>query len=234
MSEIEFNKIFAAILIAGITFMLSGFIADKVFYKKKLETPAFPIAGVELDPNAAVEKKEELPEPVLELIASADVALGEKISRQCAACHSFDQGGPQKIGPNLWNVMNRPKGAVGDFAYSNALVETGGAWGYESMNKFLWRPDWYVKGTKMNYIGLKKPEQRAAMIAWLRTLSNSEFPLPTQPEIDAEKAELLPPPAEQTTQDASDSDEAIDPSVSEDDQKQGFLKPQQNQDNKDT
>lgn len=196
MSEIELNKIFAAILIAGITFMLSGFVADLLVHEQKLKEPAIPIAGVEREAGEEKEKKEELPEPVLGLIASADVSTGEKLSRQCAACHSFEKGGPNKIGPNLWNVLNAPKGSKEGFSYSSALMEKGGEWTYANLNKFLWRPDWYIDGTKMNYIGIKKPEKRAAMIAWLRTLAQTPEPLPTETEITAEKAELAPPEPE--------------------------------------
>ena len=194
MSEIELNKIFAAILIAGITFMLSGFVADLLIHEKKLKEPAVPIAGVEREDGEKKEEKEELPEPVLGLIASADTSTGEKLSRQCAACHSFEKGGPNKIGPNLWDVVNTLKGAKEGFSYSSALMEKGGKWTYANLNKFLWRPDWYIDGTKMNYIGIKKPEKRAAMIAWLRTLADNPAPLPTEEEIAAEKAELAPPP----------------------------------------
>ena len=196
MSEIEFNKIFAAILIAGITFMLSGFLAGKLVKEEKLENPAYPIDGVEIADAGSTVKKVELPEPVLGLIADADVKTGEQLSRQCAACHSFDKGGPNKIGPNLWNVVNQPKGAVDGYNYSSALMETAGKWDFVALNKFLWRPDWYIEGTKMNYIGIKKPERRAAMIAWLRTLAEAPAPLPSEDEIAAERAELSPPEPE--------------------------------------
>lgn len=195
MSEIEFNKIFASILVAGIIFMLSGFVAGLVFKEDKLKEQAYPIEGVGLETASTVEKI-ELPDPVLGLIADADVGLGEKISRQCAACHSFEQGGPNKIGPNLWNVVNADKGHITDYSYSSALMEKGGQWTYANLNKFLWRPDWYIDGTKMNYVGLSKPEHRAAIIAWMRTLADTPEPLPTEEEIAAEKAELSPPEPE--------------------------------------
>ena len=200
MSEIEFNKIFAAILIAGILFMLSGFIADLFVHEEKLDKAAYPIEGVELAGAGPAVQKVELPEPVLGLIAQANVEAGAKLSRQCAACHSFDKGGANKIGPNLWNVMNRAKGGVDGFGYSNALIEHGGDWDYVALNKFLWRPSWYINGTKMNYIGIKKPEKRAAMIAWLRTLSDNPVALPTDAEIAAEAADLTPPDEAATAQ----------------------------------
>lgn len=203
MSSFEFNKLFAAILVAGLTAMLSGFIADKLVHPKDLEKDAVAIdGGAVAGGGPKVEKKAE---PILHLIASADVARGEKLSKACAACHSFDNGGPNKVGPNLWNVMGGPKAHLSNFEYSSALASFGGAWGYIEMNQFLWKPKKYVPGTKMNYNGIKKPEDRAAMIAWLRTLSSNADPLPNAAEI-AEEIALLAPPVE----DASDVKDAGD------------------------
>lgn len=193
MSSFEFNKVFAAILVAGITAMLSGFIADRLVHPKDLKQDAVSIDGAAIASGGPkVEKKAE---PILHLIASADVARGEKLSKACASCHSFDNGGPNKVGPNLWGTFGSPKGAKGGFEYSSAMAGKGGSWGYLEMNQFLWKPKKYVAGTKMNYNGIKKPEDRAAMIAWLRTLGSSKG-LPSQAEIAAELAELAPPAVE--------------------------------------
>lgn len=190
MSSFEFNKIFAAILVAGITAMLSGFIANKLVHPHDLEKDA-----VEIDGGAVIgsgPKKAALPEPILHLIATADVARGQKLSKACAACHSFDNGGPNKVGPNLWGIVGAPKAHSDSFGYSSTMANFGGAWGYAELNKFLWKPKKYMPGTKMNYNGLKKPEDRAAMIAWLNTLGSND-PLPNAAEIAAEAAELTPP-----------------------------------------
>lgn len=201
MSSFEFNKIFAAVLVAGIVAMLSGFIAGKLVHPHALEQDAVAIDG-EAPEAAGGGGKADMPQPVLHLIASADVAQGEKLSKACAACHSFDNGGPDKVGPNLWGIVGAKKGHSGNFAYSEALIATGGSWSYESLNTFLWKPKKYAPGTKMNFVGLKKPEDRAAMIAWLRTLGSSQA-LPTQGEIDAEAAALAPPPEEVAAEAAS-------------------------------
>lgn len=202
MSSFEFNKIFAAILVPGIVLMLGVFVAhDVLMHPHELEEDAVAIDGgaVSAGPGA-VEAK---PEPIMHLIADADIAKGEKLSKACAACHSFDQGGPNKVGPNLYKVVGRAKGAVAGFGYSAAMSEFGGAWGYPDLNKFLWKPKKYIEGTNMNYIGLKKPEDRAAMIAWLRTLGASSFPLPSNALIEAEKAELAPPEPEEPAEEAA-------------------------------
>lgn len=191
MSEFELNKIFAAILCAGITAMLGAFIADMAFHPHEMEKNAVEIEGAAVSGSGIVKKKG--PEPVLHLVATADITRGEKLAKACVACHSFANGGSNKVGPNLWKIVGKNKGAKPDFNYSDALKNFSGSWGYAELNKFLWKPKAYVPGTKMNYIGLKKPEDRAAMIAWLRTLGSTSKPLPSKAEIAAEKAELAPP-----------------------------------------
>ena len=193
MSSFEFNKVFAAILVAGLTAMLSGFIADVLVHPKELKEDAVAIEGGVVESAGAVEKKAE---PILHLIASADVARGEKLSKACAACHSFDNGGPNKVGPNLWGVVGAQKANHSGFEYSSTLAGMDGSWGYLELNQFLWKPKKYAPGTKMNYNGIKDPEDRAAMIAWLRTLGSSKA-LPSQSEIDAELALLAPPEPEE-------------------------------------
>ena len=205
MSSFEFNKLFAAILVAGITAMMTGFIADKLVHPKDLKEDAVAIDGGAVEGGGSkVEKKAE---PILHLIASADVARGEKLSKACAACHSFDNGGPNKVGPNLWNSLGGPKAGKSGFSYSSAMAGAGGAWGYLEMNQFLWKPKKYMLGTKMNYNGIKKPEDRAAMIAWLRTLSSSPEPMPNAAEI-AEEVSLLAPP-EPEIEEAADAGEKV-------------------------
>lgn len=196
MGGIEFNKIFAAVLVAGLIAMFSGFVAEKLTKPKELKENAFKIEGV-ADAGAGP-KVEKLAEPVLAMLASADIARGQKVSKACAACHNFDKGGPDGVGPHMWGVVGRSKDSVAGFTYSGALAANGAStWTYDSLNKFLWKPKKYAPGTKMNYVGLRKPEDRAAIIAYLRTLSDRPKPLPTSTEIAAEEAELLPPAVEE-------------------------------------
>jgi cytochrome c len=189
-SNLESNKIFAAILVAGIVAMLSGFVAELLVHPHDLETDAVAVEGA--PENTGGTAVAAGPEPILHLIATADVTQGQKISKACAACHNFEQGAGAKVGPDLWDVVGRAKGHE-DFAYSEGLKNAGGTWTYEDLNKFLWKPKAFVPDTKMNYIGLKKPEDRAAMIAWLRTLSGSPKTLPSDDDIAKEAADLAPP-----------------------------------------
>jgi cytochrome c len=111
--------------------------------------------------------------------ASADA--GQRTFKQCAACHSANEGGKNGIGPNLWNIVGRGKGAVEGFKYSNALTEKGGVWDFEALANFLHDPKGWLKGTKMAYRGLKKEEDVAAMLLYLRSLSGDPKPLPAAP-----------------------------------------------------
>ncbi|PZQ45221.1 MAG: cytochrome c family protein [Micavibrio aeruginosavorus] len=190
MGGMEFNKIFAAILVAGIVAMLGGFVAKQLIHPHKLEEDAFKIEAMETaGPGGAAAPAG--PEPIMALIAAADVAKGEKIAKACAACHTFPKGSPSGVGPNLWGVLGGPKDHMPGYAYSGALLEVGGkTWTYEELNKFLYKPKAYAKNTKMSYAGLKKGEDRAALIAWLRTQSDSPAALPTDAEIAKEQADL--------------------------------------------
>lgn len=188
--NMEFNKLFAAVLVAGITAYMGGFVAKKLVHPVDLAEDAFPVEGIASAPSGAAGPTG--PEPILAMIASADLARGESLSRACAACHTFNEGGADGTGPHMWGVVGRAKGSVSGFAYSKDIAEKGGAWDYDSLNAFLWKPKTYAPGTKMNFIGIKKPEERAAMIAYLRSLSKNPPALPSAAQIAAEQAALAP------------------------------------------
>jgi len=174
-----FNKIAAAILVAGLVAMGSGFIADLLYHPQQLAENAYPVAtdGVEAATDA-VAAAPAGPEPITDLLASADIAKGEKVARKCTSCHAFEKGGPNKTGPVLWNVVGADKGHAEGFGYSGALMDTGGAWDYDALNHFLWKPKDYISGTKMNFAGLRKAQDRADIIAWMREQADSPIPLP--------------------------------------------------------
>lgn len=122
---------------------------------------------------------EAAPVDILPLIASADPAEGQKVFGKCKACHNADKGGANQVGPNLWNVVGAAHAHMEGFAYSKVLSEMHSKqWTYEELNAFLTSPKTYAPGTKMTFAGLSKPQDRAAVIAWLRTQSDSPQPLP--------------------------------------------------------
>jgi cytochrome c len=115
---------------------------------------------------------------VVALLSHADATAGEKDAKKCAVCHSFEESGAAKIGPPLWGVIGRDIGSVEGFSYSAALAGKEGAWDYESLDAFLAEPREWAPGTKMAFAGLKKPEERADIILYLRSLSTAPAPLP--------------------------------------------------------
>lgn len=163
----ETNKIFGALLTAGIIAMLGGFFANELVHPKHLEENAFKIDVAEAAAPAGAAVAAEA-EPIDDLIKTADVAQGEKVSKVCAACHSFDKGGANKVGPNLFGIVGSKHAHKSDFAYSDAMkAKSGETWDQAALNKFLWNPKSAVPGTKMGFAGVKKPEDRAALIKWL-------------------------------------------------------------------
>ncbi|MEX0696558.1 MAG: cytochrome c family protein [Dongiaceae bacterium] len=192
MSTLELNKIVGAILLAGIVAVVSGILADRLVQPKPVEhAAAVPDAdtGGEAAAGAAAtdEAAEEPPAEgetspagvsIAALLAAADPARGETVAKKCAACHSFEQGGANKIGPNLWDIVGRQPGVHEGYAFSDAIKGLGKPWGYEELDAFLATPKAFAPGTKMTFPGLRKPEDRADAIAYLRTLSGDPKPLP--------------------------------------------------------
>jgi cytochrome c len=112
------------------------------------------------------------------LLASATVEAGASVFKKCRACHTVDEGGPHRVGPNLWNTVGAPQAAKDGFTYSEALAGKGGTWTYEELNRFLINPKAYAPGTKMSFAGIRKAADRADVIVFLRSLSDSPPPLP--------------------------------------------------------
>lgn len=177
--SLEFNKAAAAVLVTGIVVMVSGMVAELLVHPKELEENAYKIEGVEVVAGAVAPEPAKIEiDPVGPLLASASVDEGKKVFRKCSVCHAPDKGGRHKVGPKMWDVVGASKGVHDDYPYSKAMAEFPGEWGYEELNKFLYKPRTYIPGTKMVYAGLRKAEDRANLIAYLRTLSDNPKPLP--------------------------------------------------------
>lgn len=181
MNSFELNKIAAAVLLAGIIAMVTGFLSDELVKSKPLKESVYKVQGLETaaPADAAPAGEPEKIEPIAPLLAAAKVADGEAAAKKCAACHSFNKGGANKVGPNLWDIVGANHAHIDGYAYSAAIVAMKSKpWNYEELNAFLLNPRAYAPGTKMAFAGIKKAEERAALIAYLRTLSDAPKPLP--------------------------------------------------------
>ncbi len=169
------NKILGAVLGALLIGTLSAFASELLFGEEHAEQESVALSLVSVEPSTdeASSAEASAAEPVVpleDLLARADVTHGKAISKKCAACHTFTPGGANRIGPNLWAVAGKSVAAVSGFAYSKALKGFGGKWSNEKLSAFLQKPKEAVAGTKMNFVGIKKAQDRADLIAWLQTL----------------------------------------------------------------
>jgi len=179
MDSFELNKIIAAILIVVLLVIGLGKIADVVFYVSKPKNPGYQVeveSKLTSDTSEVTKVAEKI--DIAAVMALGDVASGEKIFKKCAACHSINKGGKNKIGPALYNVVGRAVGGVVDYKYSKALASYDNEWTFEELNGFLQKPASYLKGTKMSYAGLRKEKDRASIIKYLNQNSDSPKPLP--------------------------------------------------------
>lgn len=186
MNSFEFNKIVGAVLATIFVLFGGSILAEGLFHSEVPETPGYEIVVAEADAGGAEggAAKAEDP-PIATLLQTADAEAGAGQFKKCAACHTAEKGGANKVGPHLWGVVDRPIASVSDFAYSAGMKDfsQGGSvnWDYEHLYGFLKNPKGYVPGTAMGFAGLKDPKARAELIAYLRTLSDSPAPLPQAP-----------------------------------------------------
>ena len=179
MDSFEINKIVAAVLLVALLVIGIGKLSNVIFYVEKPEKPGYAVEVQQASTSTtAAATAEDKKVDIAALMALGDVNAGEKIFKKCAACHSINQGGANKIGPALYNVVGRKIGGVADYKYSKAFVEYGKEWNFEELNGFLTKPSKWIKGTKMAYAGLRKEEDRASVIKYLNQNSDSPLPLP--------------------------------------------------------
>lgn len=181
MNSFELNKILGALLGAVFVIFSVSILSDAIFSSPPPATPGYAIEVTE-DAGAGASDGPAEPEPIAPLLASADAGKGENIFKRCQACHTVDEGGANKVGPNLWEIVDRPIASHEGFGYSAAMQEfaQGGSvtWTYENLDHFLANPKGFISGTAMAFAGLKKIEDRADLIAYLRQHASSPAPLP--------------------------------------------------------
>ncbi|MBI3703615.1 MAG: cytochrome c family protein [Rhizobiales bacterium] len=171
MNSFELNKVLGAILGTCLIVLALNIGAGAIFATEKPAKPGYAIAVQEHGAGAPAGAAKEPEQPIETLMASASAEKGQATAKQCQACHTFEKGGPNRVGPNLWGIVERPRASEAGFNYSPAMKAKGGKWSYDELNKFLAGPRAYIQGTNMSFAGLAREQRRADVIAYLAATS---------------------------------------------------------------
>ena len=172
----EINKIIVAVLVTILVVFGIGKVSDLIFTTEK-NVVAYKVESSN-ESTAATTASAESSIDISALLAMGDVEHGKKVFKKCAACHSINKAGKNKIGSALWNVVFRPVGSVADYKYSKALTSYGKEWSWEEMNGFLIKPSKWIPNNKMGFAGIKSEKDRASVILYLNQNSDNPKPLP--------------------------------------------------------
>jgi cytochrome c len=180
MDSFELNKVLGAVLATCLFLLSLNIAAGALFSAPKPEKPGYAIAVAEPTPAApgGAAAPAAPAEPIEVLLQKASLERGEASAKKCVACHTFDKGGPNRVGPNLWGIVGRKRASHEGFNYSAAMKAKGGEWTFDELNKFLTAPGSYIAGTSMTFAGLPRATERADVIDYLRTRADSPVPLP--------------------------------------------------------
>jgi cytochrome c len=187
MDSYEINKILGALLFTCLCLLSLNIAAGAMFAPHKPAKPGFEVAVTEQKQDAAGGAPAQQ-EPIEKLLASATVEKGETAAKKCAACHTFGKGEPNRVGPNLYGVVGRERGGHPGFNYSADMKAKPGKWTIEDLNAFLLNPKGFLPGTSMTFAGLPRGGERADVIVYLNSKSDSPAPLPKAAEAPAGKA----------------------------------------------
>lgn len=194
MDSFEWNKIIGAVLGTAIFIFVVKTVAEAVYEPEEPAKPGYVVEGV-VEPTAggATAPAAEVMPDWGTVLPAASVDDGKSISARCEQCHTLEKGGPNKIGPNLYNVVDEPRGTGrGGFSFSSAMQSKGGTWTYDELFKFLKSPGAYIPGTKMSFAGLRSEKDRIDLIAYLHTLSDNPAPIPAPKPKEEPKADAAP------------------------------------------
>ncbi|CAK7259162.1 MULTISPECIES: c-type cytochrome [unclassified Shinella] len=200
-------------LLGTVFVLMSVSIASEgIFHSGAPEKEGFAIVAEETGGEAAGGGEAAATVPIATLLATADAAAGETAFKKCASCHTSEKGGPNKVGPGLWDIVNRPVASHEGFSYSAGMTTFSEGhkvlWDYDHLSYFLEAPKKHVPGTAMGFAGLKKNDERANLIAYLRTLSDNPAPLPTVSNEGADAGSAAPADGATATEGAAPADGA--------------------------
>jgi cytochrome c len=180
MDSFEWNKIAGAVLGTVLFVMVVRIAGEAIFDVEPPEKPGYVVEGVAETPaggTTTAAAEETLPD-FAAVIPTADAAAGQRVAVRCAQCHTWEKGGPNKIGPNLFGIIGRARASHAGFSYSPAMQKKGGSWSFEDLFRYLHQPAKFVPGNKMAFAGLPKPADRINLLAFMRTWADSPAPLP--------------------------------------------------------
>lgn len=166
--------------------------SEGIFHSEVPEKEGFAIIAEEGGSEAGAGATAEVEVDIKPLLAAADASAGEAVFKKCASCHTVEKGGANKVGPNLWGLVERPIATHEGFAYSAGMktfAEANKTWTYDHLSFFIEAPKKHVPGTAMGFAGVKKPEERANLIAWLREHADTPVALPSATAAAAPAAE---------------------------------------------
>jgi len=177
MGGLFWNKIFAAVLATALVVFAIKEISHSLIHSTQPEKPGYAIEIENTQKNATPVEEVKVAS-LEELLANANIEAGARVAKKCMACHTFEKDGGRRLGPNLWNIVGNKTAHLDSFGYSSALKNAGLKWDFKNLDAFFTKPQDFMPGTIMGFGGIKKPKDRANLIAWLRTNSDNPVALP--------------------------------------------------------